>query len=406
MRPAHRRAGRRLLDVWQTDHVGMRVLFTTTAGLGHIHPMVPLARAMVARGHDVLWAAPADGAGHVERTGIRAVATGSPGPTGPAEVRRRYPEVDALPPVEVPDVMFGKLFGAIAAPAMLFALVPVATEWRPNLVVADAAEFAGHIVAAELGVPSVTKGFGPLLPESRVASAGEEVGPLWRSRGLEPRPFGGSYDHLYLDIYPPELQTPAAAHVPRRQLLRPVADDGQLGSSPLPLPDARLDAPLVYVTMGTVFNSPEPLQVVLAALGELDVRAVVTVGPHADPGILGTTPTHVRVERYVPQTLLLPHCDLVVSHAGSGTVLSTLTLGLPQLCLPQGADQFLNAAAVVSAGAGLSLLPGEGTADAVRDAVVLLLNDVSFRDQADRVSASIASMPSPDDVAAMLEALP
>ncbi len=102
--------------------------------------------------------------------------------------------------------MFGKLFGAVAAPPMLAELVPVALEWKPDLVVSDAAEFAGHIVAAELGVPSVSKGFGPLLPERRVAAAGQEVAPLWRSRALEPRPYGGSYDHLYLDSYPPELQ--------------------------------------------------------------------------------------------------------------------------------------------------------------------------------------------------------
>jgi len=385
----------------------MRVLITTPAGLGHIHPMVPLAKAMVARGHDVLWAAPADGVGHVERAGISAVATCPPGLTRPADVLRRYPELDALPPAEVPDVLFAKLFGATAAPPMLAELAPVALEWRPDLVVADAAEFAGHVVAAELGVPSVTKGFGPLLPERRVAAAGEEVAALWRSRGLEPRPYGASYDHLYLDIYPPGLQTTAAAHVPRRQLLRPDAYDGQLETGdPLPLPHAPSGAPLVYVTMGTVFNSPEPLQVVLAALGELDVRALVTVGPQADPAVLGTQPAHLRVERYVPQTLVLPHCDVVVSHAGSGTVLATLTLGLPQLCLPQGADQFLNAAAVASAGAGISLVPGEAAAGTVRDAVARLLTDASFRDAAGRISASIASMPTPDHVAGTLETLP
>jgi UDP:flavonoid glycosyltransferase YjiC (YdhE family) len=87
-------------------------------------------------------------------------------------------------------------------------------------------------------------------------------------------------------------------------------------------------------------------------------------------------------------------------------VLATLVLGLPQLCFPQGADQYLNAAAVASAGAGISLMPGAGSADAVRDAVVRLLGDGSFRDAAGRVSASIASMPSPDDVAAVLETLP
>lgn len=387
--------------------MGMRVLVTSTAGLGHVNPMVPLAQAMVARGHDVLWAAPADGVGHIEARGIRAVATCPPGLTRPGEARRRYPEFDTLAPEEVPDVLFGKLFGAMAAPPMLAGLVPVAMEWRPDLVVSDAAEFAGHIVAAELGVPSVSKGFGPILPERRMVAAGEEVAPLWRSRGLEPRPYGGAFDHLYLDIYPPELHLQPAAHVPRRHPLRPVSDEGPPDTtSPLPLPDARSDAPLVYVTMGTVFNNPEPLQVVLAGLGVLDVRVLVTVGPQADPAVLGPQPAHVRIERYVPQSLVLPCCDAVVSHAGSGTVLATLASGLPQLCVPQGADQYLNATAVATAGVGIALMPGQATADAIRDAVAHLLGDASFRDAAGRVSASIASMPSPDDVAAVLETLP
>lgn len=57
---------------------------------------------MVDRGHDVLWAVPPDGVDHVQRTGIRAAATGTAGLTHPAEVRRRYPELDSLPPDEAP----------------------------------------------------------------------------------------------------------------------------------------------------------------------------------------------------------------------------------------------------------------------------------------------------------------
>jgi MGT family glycosyltransferase len=157
--------------------------------------------------------------------------------------------------------------------------------------------------------------------------------------------------------------------------------------------------------MGTVFNDPAPLIAIVTGLSELDLRVLATVGPTADPAALGTQPVNVRVERYVPQTRVLQHCDVVVSHAGSGTVLSTLTLGLPQLCVPQGADQFLNADAVAAAGAGMSLMPAEADADAIRDAVVRLLDDASFRDAASRVSASIASMPSPDEVAPVLETL-
>lgn len=87
-------------------------------------------------------------------------------------------------------------------------------------------------------------------------------------------------------------------------------------------------------------------------------------------------------------------------------MLSALSLGLPQLCLPQGADQFLNAAAAASAGAGILLLSDDGAADAVRGAVALLLSDGSFRSSGRRVSDSIAAMPTPAHVASVLETLP
>lgn len=378
-------------------------MVTTPAGLGHIHPMLPLARAIAEAGHEVRWALPADAVMHAERSGIETVPIQGRDPITPEEVTRRYPEFSQLPPSERPEVMFGKLFGAMAAPPMLDGLLPLVQGWRPDLVVADAAEFAGHIVAAELGVPSVTKGFGPLLPKNRVAGAAEEVALLWRARGLEPRPFGGCFDSLYIDIYPPGLQLTDAPHVPRRQLMRPMGDDRTIVEGPLPLPHTRQDAPLVYVTMGTVFNDAEPLRVALDALGELDVRVIATVGPNADPAVVGAQPPHVRVERYVPQSALLPHCDVVVSHGGSGTALATVGLGLPQLCLPQGADQFLNARALAGAGAAIALMPDEVGIEAVRDAVELLVGGDAHRAAARRIAASIAEMPTPEHVVTVLE---
>jgi MGT family glycosyltransferase len=229
---------------------------------------------------------------------------------------------------------------------------------------------------------------------------------LWRSRGLEPRPFGGAYDTLYLDSYPPLLQSQPADHIARRQLVRPQRDDGEFdSSSALPLPEAPAGAPLVYVTMGTVFNDANPLRATVEALRDLPVRILVTVGPHGDPATLGTQPGNVRVERYVPQSAVLEYCDVVVSHGGSGTALGALALGLPQLCLPQGADQFLNAAAIASAGAGLALLPDECTPEVVTHAVKRLLEDHAFRDAARRVGESISAMPPVEEVAALLETL-
>ena len=387
----------------------MRVLVTSPAALGHIHPMVPLARALMRRGHAVLWAVPGNGVAAVARTGIEAVASGPSGLVDPGEAIRRYPELTGLPAEQVPDRMFGKLFGAILAPPMLDALMPVARGWRPDLLLADAGELAGPIVAAELGVPNVTKGFGPLLPATRVVAASEEVAPLWRSRGLEPRPFAGCYEHLYLDIYPPELGGGSAPHIARTHPLRPVSDDGAIDGAddlPLALPALPASAPLVYVTMGTVFNNPDTLRVIVGALAALEnIRLLVTVGPRADPAEIGAVGSHVQIERYVTQSLVLPHADLVVSHGGSGTALAAAAHGLPQLCLPQGADQFLNAAAIAASGAGLTLGPGQQTPNHITAAARRLLHDAAVRSDARRVADGIAAMPSPDDVAVMLEQL-
>jgi MGT family glycosyltransferase len=157
--------------------------------------------------------------------------------------------------------------------------------------------------------------------------------------------------------------------------------------------------------MGTVFNTPGLFGGIVDGLADLGVRVLVTVGPQGEPAAVGPQPDHVRVERYVPQTQVLPHCDVVVSHAGSGTALASLALGIPQLCLPQGADQFLNAAAISTAGAGLSLHPDAAAPDAIRDAVRRLLDQPSYRTAATAIGTSIAAMPSPDDVAAVLEDL-
>ena len=383
----------------------MRVLFTSVSAIGHVHPMVPLAHALRDRGHEIRWLTGPDATPRLAAAGNTAVAVGIPWEDVRSEYRRRYPEAASLAPVEVPDHVFPSLFGEIAPPIVLEDVLRFAREWRPDLVINDAGEFSGPIAAAATGVPSATHGFGALTPVHRVEGAAERVAPLWRSVGLEPRAYGGLYAHLYLDIYPPSLQVAPTDHVPHRQLLRPVAFDDAGDASTIDL-EAGPDAdPLVYLTLGTINRDRAPLQTALEGIAGLQVRVLVTVGPAGDPEAFGPQPGHVRVERYVPQTRVLRHCAVVVSHAGSGTFLATLAQGVPQLCLPQAADQFLNAAACAASGAGLTLQPHEATAEAIGAAVSRLLDESSFRDAARKLAAEIAAMPGPADVVSVLETL-
>jgi UDP:flavonoid glycosyltransferase YjiC (YdhE family) len=376
----------------------VRVMFTSVPGVGHLHPMLPLAKALIAQGEELVWLTGPEGCERLRREGIVTHEAGPGEMEGIGECRRRFPEAQQLAPHELPAFMFPRLFGMVRAPEMLRAAVPVAKEWAPDVIVNDAAELAGPLIATLLGVPSVTHSFGALLPASRVAAAAEMMAPLWTEHGLHPKPFGGCYDHLYLDIYPPSLQSRDDAHLGAVQLVRPegVATPGE----PVPeLVSGGASLPLLYVTLGTVFSTHALLSAVLDALDGMPVRVIVTVGPRGDPDALGPRPDSVHVSRYVAQQDLLPHCDAVISHAGSGTFLAALAAGLPQLCLPQSADQFLNAAAAEDARCGLALQPLDVSPRAIRSAVEQLLTDRGLRAAAERVRDEIASMPGPEQVA-------
>jgi MGT family glycosyltransferase len=167
---------------------------------------------------------------------------------------------------------------------------------------------------------------------------------------------------------------------------------------PAPLPE--WTDPLVYLTLGTAFGTRKVLQTILAGLAALPVDVIVASGKIR----LDVVPDNVIAREWVPQAQLLPHASVVVHHGGSGTTLGALAAGVPQLVLPQGADQFTNATALTEAGAALRLLPEELTTTAVADAVRTLLphkgND--HRDAARAIAAEIAGMPAPEDVARTL----
>jgi UDP:flavonoid glycosyltransferase YjiC (YdhE family) len=169
------------------------------------------------------------------------------------------------------------------------------------------------------------------------------------------------------------------------------------GAAP-PWPDG--DGPRVLVGLSTTYQAHEPvLQAAVDALGAMDVRAIVTTGRSVDPDAVDAAP-HVAVHGHVPHGVLLPDTDLVVTHAGMGTVAAALHHGVPLVCTPIDRDQPWNAARVEALGAGLVATP-----DTVGSAIDRVLGDPSFRDAAARVAAASRAEGGPDAAAADLTSL-
>jgi MGT family glycosyltransferase len=168
-----------------------------------------------------------------------------------------------------------------------------------------------------------------------------------------------------------------------------------------------LAPPVVYATLGTVFNRMMFALFAPIVEGARDAAGtlIVTVGDTVDPADLGPQPAHVRVERYIPQSLLFPRCDLVVTHGGSGTLLAALAHGLPLVVIPIGADQPANAARVAELGLGRVVGPDERTPEAIRAAVRTVLADPAYRTNAQRMRDAMAALPGVAYAVALLERL-
>jgi UDP:flavonoid glycosyltransferase YjiC (YdhE family) len=275
----------------------------------------------------------------------------------------------------------------------------------PDLLIYDEVDVGAAAAAHSAGVPAVAHSLGRQLPDMIRRAALERLTATVRSHGLDALPDDLFEVNPYLDICPPSLQDDSAAEPGERIALRPVAPIGPTGTIPDWVAAAR-SRPLIYVTLGTyVSGQVDSLRAAAAGVGTLDADALVTVGPAGDTSALGRLPQSVRVERFVPQALLLPHVDVVAHHGGSGTMLGALSHSLPQLVMPHGADQFVNSQALVDSGAGRRLLPEEITAESVANDVRALLDEPRFRLAASRLADEIAAMPTPAETVPKLERL-
>jgi MGT family glycosyltransferase len=168
--------------------------------------------------------------------------------------------------------------------------------------------------------------------------------------------------------------------------------------------------PLVYATLGTVFNDPEYqlpfFSCIQEGLVDAPVDLLMTLGPNADHVALGEQRPGVRVLSYVPQRAVLDHCAVVVCHGGYGTVLDAVDAAVPLVVVPFGADQYVNAAAIQRLGIGIVVDEASLSPQTIRDAVDPLLDPHSpHRGRLEAVREAWRALPGPADAAGAVTAL-
>mgnify|MGYP000580866763 CR=1 FL=1 len=413
-----------------------RYLFTTWEGGGHVQPMLMVARDLAARGHAVVLLSDPCNASDAAALDVPFRPwTTAPFQTGKSRDDDRLKDHEADNPLAVIQRLLDRV---MSGPALAYArdTLTAIDTFAPDVVVTQELLLGPMMAAEARGLPLAlltaniwslpTLPGAPPFGAGMLPAANDEERAMHAMVGQMSRTFfqAGLSD---LNAARVALGLPPLADLfeqldVAKAILITTSKAFDFAPDPLPAPFVHVgpyladpawvepftpepgDAPLVLVSFSSLYQAQEPaLRTVIAALGQLPVRGLVTTGPTVDPAEFDA-PDNVTVVRSAPHGDVLNEAALSVTHAGHGSVLRPLMAGVPLLCLPMGRDQNDNAARAVHRGAGLTL-PPDADVDTIAAAVRRLLDEPAFTTAAQGLGAAIRADEDARAAASVLEAL-
>ena len=419
-----------------------RILIATVPILGHIHPILPLARALVARGHELRWYSGRKHAPRIEASGARFVSFMQARDYDDLQLEREFPGRSALKGLDQLRFDITRVF-MDPAPGQYADIEAIVQAWRPDVIVADPTMFGAGFVHERLDIPLATISVLPCVLRSRdTAPFGLGLAPASSFPGrvrnallnqaVEHLIFRGVQAHWqriraqvqlgrgdFLFDAPRTvsrflLPTVPGFEYPRSDLPGNVEFIGIL---PVEAPQGverpawfgELDGarPVVHVSQGTVANAqPELFAPAITGLAQEDLLVVLATGgrPRAELG-LTEVPGNVRVASLLPYAELLPRTSVMVTNGGYGGVQMALSHGVPIVVAGTTEDKPEVAARVAWSGAGINLRTATPSAEAVRNAVREVLDRPAYRRNAQRLAAEYAQYDAVARGVASIEAL-
>jgi MGT family glycosyltransferase len=390
-------------------------LLTSWGNPGNLNPMLTAARRLRQRGHRVRMLDEVAHRDEIERAGFRALSWRRPIPIHPPEPTGEDPiwaEYRAL----FDQLMFGAALDYAADTIDALRSEPVdavvVNDFLAGPVIASEAMgipcalLSPHISVRRLeGVPFSVDGLLPDSPERLAAQQADHarfvalqdsyLPTLNRARaafGLSPlQHINDHYDRAdrFLIGISAAFDFPAA-HLPRNlRYIGPLLDMPAWIQPWTPPWSAGRLRPRVLISLSTSFqNQADLLRRIIAAVGTLDLDAVVTTGPAMQQESFAA-PDNVTILPSAPHDAIMREVSLVVTHGGHGTVARALLNQVPLLVIPMGRDQGSNAIRVAARGAGLSL-GMEATQADIATAVTRLVAEPQFRQSAAQLGQAMA----------------
>lgn len=421
-----------------------RFLMATVPVTGHVNPGLPIARALVQRGHEVRWYGGKKFRQKIEATGARFVPMRAGHDFDDADLNGAFPGRAERSGVAQLKFDLKHLF-TDAAPLQVEDLEATLREYPADVLINDTAFMGAPLLSERNGMPYGTFGISVLTIPSRdtapfglglpPSSSGpgrmrngmlgwtvnnvlfrdvmahyhatrKKLGlPVIKGQGFFESSFG---PYLYLQATVPSFEYPRSDLPPQVHFIGPFLPDPPDEFRP-PAWWHELDAgkPVVHVTQGTAATDPSQLIVpALKALADEDVLVVAATGGKPVESIgLSPLPPNARVETFIPYYHLLPRISAMVTNAGFGGVQMALAQGVPLIAAGGTEDKPEIATRIGWSGVGINLKTGTPSAKQLKAAVRAALAEPSYRERARQLRDEIAGYDAPDRAATLLETL-
>lgn len=359
---------------------------------GHMNATYPVVAELARRGERVVYYATEPYRASVEAAGAEY---------------RSYGDAEAFRPPAHTGGLYSVMAWEIGlAETLLPRLVEELRELAPDYLLIDSMCVWGHLARQVLGVPAASLA-SVFVPDDRVVSVGEMVQQAYGRAPKEVLLAGIDALNTYLQTAQridrrfgtesPNLVQFFAGRQPLNivftsrhfHLAGEQFDDiyrfvGPTLEAPVRKNGGR---PLVYISMGTIFNDqPEFFRACFEALDSAPYDVILSTGGACEG--LGAAPGNFTVSEFVDQREVLGRASVFISHGGMNSTSESLWYGVPMLVFPQHGDQHLVAARVEELGAGVVLRPPSLEPARLRAAVDLVLSEPRFRESAGKIAES------------------
>jgi UDP:flavonoid glycosyltransferase YjiC (YdhE family) len=417
-----------------------RILFATVSAAGHVGPGLGIARALVQRGHEVVWYTGHRYRAQVERAGARYVGMRAARDFDDRALDAEFPGRAALRGGLAQLKFDMRHLFMDPVPAYMQDLESIVAEQDFHAFVNDVGFLAMNLFCEREGLQQTVYGISALpFPSRDVAPFGLALPPSAGAVGrLRNRLLNVAFDRLlfrdvnrhyaalrrqiglpgartgsffsdaaglgsYLQASVPGFEYPRSdlpANVQFIGPMQPLTEDVELPAWWSDLDGSR---PVVHVTQGTIASDANALILpTLRALESEDVIVVVTTGGKSVDA-LGPVPRNARVAPFLPYSELLPRTHVMVTNGGFGGVQLALAHGIPLIAAGGSEDKPEVAARIAWSGSGIDLRTATPTPARIRQAVRTLLREPRYAERARRLQHETARYDSPRLAAEAIE---